>query len=349
MFVFHFHHRLTWYYKKIMESDPLILWKITVSGPFVTLYSNNEYIFIANNNYYNIVRPFFVEHISAHDENLVENLISSELRHEHTHVTLPCNKNMVTELRELLEFIGEHNTKTNKLIDSDLIDECIAAYQSYLNSASLDEHKKNVCYLLMRWIGTDINYEKSLPFLLTREADRFLEVKSLNNTNQLDFDKIGTSIIHFLDCPNQYSFEQFGNVMTEIFSHCPRLGADSRNKIFELMPLSSTHLFNRFLGEHPIFSFFSGIMIIKMLNMLSLNGIVLLLVYGSPLYSPSLAEKGFAFLSKCVNGEDRDGFNSLALAEIRKKNKGLLLFSDSGEMDESEVAFKPINHHGSSV
>lgn len=320
MFVFYFHNRLNWYYKRIMSTDPVILWKITVSGPFVTLYSENDYIFIIKNKNYSIVQPFLVEHMPAHGENVLDSLYSSNLRDTHTHVTLPCKKSIVAELKELLEFIGEHNKPNKKLINSDSIEKCVAAYQRYLNTASLDEHKKNVNYLLMRWIGPHINRE-IMPWISLEDESLSLEKKSSNNMEILDHEMVGIAIMQFLDCPNQNSFEQFNNEITGLLSSSPRLEIDLINKIRELMPKSSTDLFNHFVNQNPIFSFASllgsGALILKICNMLALDEITLLVAGGLILYGPSLAEQGFTLVSKYINSEDK---NSI-WAEQRKAEK----------------------------
>lgn len=179
----------------------------------------------------------------------------------------------------------------------------------------------------MQWVGSYINTRH----LISEEES------SLNNMKAYNVEKVGLAIIKFLDSPNENSFEQFSNKIFNLFKLFRRqqLKIGSISKLFQLMPKSSADSFNHFFYQYPIFSlgslFASGALIVtltlKIFTMLPEEAVFYLVIPGLFLYGPSLAEKGYTFILKCINSEDGD-FNNPKIAEIRSKYKNLLMFSD---------------------
>jgi hypothetical protein len=354
MFTFNF----SWLHWDIIINLDSILMKLTVSGPFVTLYSKNDYLFIVESKNYGIIHPFLREHSFAHGENILYNFYPSSLQGTHTHVILPCKKSIVTELRELLEFIARHNTQSKKLIDSDLIEKCIEAYQDYLSTSSLDENKKNANCLLMRWIGP---YFREIDPIFNpdiREIDpvtdplghenKFLE-KSLSNDIEIpDVEKVVLAIIKYLDSPNQNSFEQLRNEAFNFFAllnNFPHLKKDQIRTLIGLMPESSTYLFNQFVSRLPTYAngiaygslLASFISISKICELFSHDLSVLVvggLFLGLFLYAPYLAEKGYSLFLQLINAPDK---TNIKYAEIMTKNKNLSVFSNVKEVDSKKI------------
>ncbi|MBA2709873.1 MAG: hypothetical protein H0U57_04685 [Tatlockia sp.] len=245
---------------------------------------------------------------------------------------MPCKANIVSELEELLELIESHNTPNKKLIDSDLIENCLEAYQHYLNTSSLDEHKKNVRYLLLRWIGPYINREMSF-FLFPSQDENELVDQPFSKGEPPNTEKIGLSIINFLDSLNQNSFEELRNESFNFFESLKEFPQLKKNLIYELIkltPETTTDSFNQIFNLYPISAygglFASGLFILTLCEMLAPKEATYLIAAGLVLYGPSLAEKGYTLISKHFNHEDKVSFNNVKLAEIRSKNRNLFMF-----------------------
>lgn len=202
----------------------------------------------------------------------------------------------------------------------------------------------------MRWIGPYVN-RKNMPYFSSWDEKRLLEKPSSNEIAALDVEVIGITIINFLDQPNQISFEQLRHKIYEFFkllNKFPQLEDNLIIKLIELIPKSSTDSFNHFFSDNTILAssglIASCILIFKICNVLALD-LTILMAVGLFLYGSSLAEKGYTLFSKCLNSEDKYSFNNSKIAEIRSKNRNLLMFPDiSSTKDKLDI--QPI---GSSI
>ena len=338
----------TYYFKSLQTfvdgvvSGNKMLWKITVSGAYVTLYPTflTNYTFLFDSGKYGYISRFFIEHSSAHGGNPLVELYPS---FPHVHVVLLCQQGIVSELIELLEFISEHNQPNKKLIDSNLIPKCIEAYQYYLSTASLDERKDIANNLLMRWVAPFINGSSST---FGQSQDSSSSSQLLPTMVEVPCsEKVGLAVIGLLKNSTQDSLETLRKESREFFSLISNATKPKKKEavleIMELMLISSTTSFSLTVRENPVLgygcligSFFATLLLASVLNEVVLGFkeayVVFTVIFVTVLFLPSLAKEAHTIISKCVTKNSGDTFNP-KLTEIMNNNRRLTMFDAVNE------------------
>lgn len=304
MFVFEFKNRLQFYSSRLFKDEVPIVWKITITGPFVTLYSTTEFgKLLSKTKNYSFIHPHFIEHLSAHGANSLGGYVLEILEDNHSHVVLPCKQNPITELTELLQLLAKHS-KEKLLINQEWIAPCLKAYQSYLDKMSPDDCKNHLMNLILKWAAPEIDRS------IVRDLYQNSGIKKGRKNPPVipSIEDLQTKIAQCVATPNLNNYELVRVECTELFAKLNTCTAKTSTEIVTnlllTVPHSSTLLFTRFTSEHlhlvfgtVCFSFFSGLLL---LNSLGLNDLVAPYAFAFLIYAPNLAEKSYAALSNWI-------------------------------------------------
>lgn len=253
MFTFQFKSNARWYAGSIFSPSYSSLKSISIVGPYVTLHaSENHCEFLRSNltpNQYSIVMPQHVlEHRFCHDQNAMQHGMKFPSAN-HAHLRLPGKKSIVVELGELLRYMELNNKPNREFIDASLINECVVAYQNYLNQASQDEHIQNIRALVMRWF-TDYMRQDFYKHFDENYQDKQMPVDRVPpNAEQLS-----KKIIIFLNQPRANAYDrlrgQIDGFFRELEEFPLQTAVNTSKEVVALLPETTRDKFNALFNQN---------------------------------------------------------------------------------------------------